>query len=99
MTNIAINVAIHQGTYSRPDAKQYMNDTEHSLWLLRQHGERADLLTARTQKSCKVCPLPIVPGQSYYSITTGGGGLASLKFPDRIHTFCLKEYCDRRRQQ
>lgn len=43
------------------------------------------LRRARKQHTCRVCPRPITPGESYYEVTIAGGGLGSLKFPDRIH--------------
>jgi hypothetical protein len=32
----------------------------------------------------------IVAGEDYYAVVIGGGGLCSIKFPDRVHVYCLK---------
>ena len=39
------------------------------------------LRKARKEHSCKVCPEPILKETEYCEITSGGGGLGSLKFP------------------
>lgn len=52
------------------------------------------LRKARKEHGCKVCPLPIEKGMEYCEITSGGGGLGSLKFPDRTHAGCLEKYLE-----
>jgi hypothetical protein len=66
-----------------------MDALERVIYL--KSGEVATLTKARKQFDCHRCPLPIVPGEHYYAITIGGGGLQSAKFPERIHVFCLKK--------
>ena len=55
-------------------------------------GHIADLRKARKTFVCKVCQLPIEPKSEYYTVVIGGGGLGSLKFPDRVHEYCLEAY-------
>lgn len=55
------------------------------------NGYRAEIVTARKAHRCDFCPSPIVPGEQYYSIILGGGGLASIKFPHRAHLDCIEE--------
>ena len=52
-------------------------------------GRVYTLRKARACHRCKVCPQPIDPGMLYYSVTWGGAGLGSLKFPDSIHLECV----------
>lgn len=47
---------------------------------------------ARKPFICHQCRQQINQGEEYYSITYGGGGLSSLKFPDRIHVGCIDDY-------
>lgn len=47
---------------------------------------------ARKYHRCEVCKGDIDPGMQYYAATIGGGGLGSLKFPDRIHLNCKDAY-------
>lgn len=42
--------------------------------------------------TCRHCKERIHRGETYYSVTIGGGGLASIKFPDRLHWDCLEGY-------
>jgi hypothetical protein len=57
---------------------------------LRINGRIADLRKSRKAHKCAECGLLIEPGEYYYSVVIGGGGLGSLKFPDRYHVECLK---------
>jgi len=43
---------------------------------------------ARKEFICCICGREITRGESYYEVTIGGGGLGSLKLPERI---CLSE--------
>lgn len=47
---------------------------------------------ARKPFSCHQCRQQINPGEDYYSITYGGGGLGDQKYPDRIHLKCIDAY-------
>ena len=96
MANPTVMVAVRQGSYWRPDAKQYMTDTEWCEWYLKQTGGRVETKKARKIHDCNACPRLIFPGSQYYAIFYGKG-LGSLKFPDRIHTWCLKDYTDKRK--
>ncbi len=51
----------------------------------------AELKKARKQHECRVCHQSINKGAYYYSVVVAGGGLGSLKFPDRYHVGCLVE--------
>ena len=81
-------VAVRQGTYYRPDAKQHMTDTEYCGWYLKQTGGRIETKKARKEHNCNSCTHPIFPGFAYLAIYYGKG-LGSLKFPDNIHTLSL----------
>ncbi len=43
---------------------------------------------ARKPHPCEMGDGDIQPGEEYFAVTIGGGGLASLKFPDYIHLRC-----------
>ena len=60
-------------------------------------GTIAELVTARKAHRSACCGLPIEVGEEHYRITIGGGGLGSLKFPDRVHERCIKEYLRRKK--
>ena len=59
-------------------------------------GFIATLAKARRQFECCECPGVIAKGEEYYSVVVGGGGLQALKFPDRVHIFCLDKHKGRR---
>jgi len=59
---------------------------------IRRNGYIATLRKARTGKKCASCGFPIEPGQEYYEIIVGGGGLGWLKFPDKCHPHCIESY-------
>lgn len=60
-------------------------------------GTIAELVTAGKAHKSDCCGLPIEPGKRYYRVTIGGGGLGSLKFPDRVHERCIREYLRRKK--
>lgn len=68
---------------------------------VRREGRIATLTKARKYHHCAECQGCIPPRTYYYSVVVGGGGLCSLKFPDRVHTHCLDkhfEHMERSRQ-
>ena len=50
------------------------------------------LRKARVGHTCKVCGGGIDPGEAYFAATIGGGGLASLKYPDYVHELCREKH-------
>jgi len=64
---------------------------------IRRNGHIATLRRARKEHHCSICGFPIEPGQEYYEVVAGGGGLGWLKFPDRCHAGCLNQYLERGR--
>lgn len=62
--------------------------------VVRREGRIATLTKARKLHRCAVCPEYIPKGDYYYSVVVGGGGLGSLKFPTRVHTYCLEKHFD-----
>jgi len=67
--------------------------------IVKNDGYIAELRKAGKTFPCKECPELIQKGEYHYSITIAGGGLGSLKFPDRTHTKCLGVFLERRRGQ
>jgi len=59
---------------------------------VRWNGYIATLRKARTAKKCPACGFLIEPGQEYYEVVKGGGGLGWIKFPDHVHPECLYGY-------
>jgi len=59
---------------------------------VRRNGYIATGRKATKGFKCITCGFPIEPGQQYYEVIAGGGGLGWLKFPDRCHPGCLEEY-------
>lgn len=63
-----------------------------------RNGLIADLRTKKGRSSrgfiCKKCGKPITQGQQYYDVVIGGGGLASLKNPDRTHVECIEAFLE-----
>jgi hypothetical protein len=103
-TEIAIMVANSQGRFYRKDAKEYMSIGEYRDWLIKhkadgyqviRDGCTATMTKARKDHRCKVCPMPIVRGTHYYSVTYNGAGLGSIKFPNRLHIECINKYWER----
>jgi len=64
---------------------------------IRRNGYIATLRRARKDHHCSICGFLIEPGQEYYEVVAGGGGLGWLKFPDRCHVGCLNQYLERGR--
>jgi len=63
-------------------------------WHLVENGYIAQLRLERKGFKCHVCGYPIQPGNSYYTVVKGGGGLGWLKHPDRVHLECLERYLE-----
>jgi hypothetical protein len=64
---------------------------------IRRNGLIADIRVATYHNfTCAwhKCKRPIKPGSRYYSVTIGGGGLGSIKFPDRVHEECVDPFLD-----
>jgi len=59
-----------------------------------RNGRIAQLIRARVNHRCCVCQEYIEERDYYYSVVVGGGGLGSIKFPERVHTYCLEKYFD-----
>lgn len=60
-----------------------------------RNGYIAELRKARKSFTCSQGHKEIEKGTLYYSVTIGGGGLGSLKYPDRVHLDCLEEFLRR----
>lgn len=60
-----------------------------------RYGFIADLTKARKACVCNKCKGVILKGEHYYKIVIGGGGLQSLKFPDRTHVKCIEPFLER----
>jgi hypothetical protein len=72
-------------------------DVEVKHWKeIRRNGYIATLRQARKRHKCSGCGFLIEPGQEYYKVVAGGGGLGWIKFPDRCHPACLEDYLRRR---
>jgi len=56
------------------------------------NGKIADLRSARKVYWCKHCGETILPYELYYAATIAGGGVYSLRDPDRVHTKCVNEF-------
>lgn len=65
---------------------------------IRKEGHIATLTRSRKYHRCALCQEYINKGEQYYSITIGGGGLGSLKFPERTHSYCLDAFFERMRK-
>jgi ribosomal protein S27AE len=46
---------------------------------------------SRKAYKCQFCGADIPEGTSYYRVTRGGSGLASIKFPDRACPSCIRK--------
>ena len=55
-------------------------------------GYICDLRHARKEHTCSVSGLTILPGEYYFECTVGGGGLGSIKFPDRVKFDFITKY-------
>ena len=67
-----------------------MNTTEVYL-----NGLIATPRRARKPHFCRHCVGIITADELYYSVTIGGGGLGTLKHPDRVHLECLAKFLRR----
>jgi hypothetical protein len=47
---------------------------------------------ARKEHDCKMGDGTIAPGEEYWEMSIGGGGLGAIKFPDRVHLRCAQAY-------
>lgn len=61
-------------------------------------GYVATPVKARREFACTECKGAIQVGDAHYSVVIAGGGLGSLKFPDRVHQDCLEKYLNERNQ-
>ena len=55
-------------------------------------GYIAELRKARKSFTCNHCHQEIKKGEQYYSVILGGGGLAWIKYPYRLHIDCLEAF-------
>lgn len=53
------------------------------------------LRKARKIHRCSQCRELIDKGEKYCEVVFGGGGLGSLKFPERVHSSCLSNYLEK----
>ena len=60
-------------------------------------GRIADPHTARKGYLCSHCFETILPGERYYSVVIAGGGLGSIKFPERVHPSCIVAFLEGKR--
>ena len=68
---------------------------EGTMEVIRRNGLIATPRTAKKEHRCRQCPRPIEVGTMYYEVVVGGGGLGSLKFPDRVHAECVEIHLDK----
>jgi len=61
---------------------------------IRRNGRIAELRQARKEYQCDQCKQVIKKRWLYYSVVIGGGGLGSLKYPDRCHVHCIRRFLD-----
>lgn len=55
-------------------------------------GYICEMHRARKDYKCAECGLLIEAGTEYYQVVIGGGGLQSIKFPERVHDHCLQSF-------
>ena len=63
-----------------------------------RYGFIADLTKARKPCVCRHCSGVIRAGHEYYRISIGGGGLQSIKFPNRVHIDCVDAFLEQYRE-
>lgn len=51
---------------------------------------------ARVAHKCVECGWPVVPGETYYSVSVGGAGVAGFLEADAVHPGCLHCYFESR---
>ena len=61
-------------------------------------GRIAELKRARKIHNCRECGDTILQSDLYYSVTIAGGGLGSIKFPDRVCVDCIDDYLEKRKK-
>lgn len=52
------------------------------------NGKIVEKVRARKPHHCHACGRGIDKGENYYKVTIAGGGLGSLKFPERLCREC-----------
>ena len=62
---------------------------------IREEDRIATLTKATKHFRCCICEEYIIPKTKYYSITLGGSGLGSIKYPDRCHVEHLPAYFEK----
>jgi len=62
---------------------------------IRREGRIAILRHSRKYHRCAVSQEYINRGSLYYAVTIGGGGLGSIKFPERVKPEYLEKYFER----
>ncbi len=61
------------------------------LWVIK-NGRVADFRRAKQDHKCNECGLLIISSDNYYAVVIAGGGLGSLKNPDRVHLGCIEQH-------
>ena len=62
-----------------------------------RYGFIAEPTKARKASVCRHCSGVIRRGEEYFRMVIGGGGLQSIKFPNRVHAGCVHAYLDQYR--
>lgn len=63
-----------------------------------RYGFIAEPKKARKAFVCRECHGVIRKGEIYYQVVIGGGGLRSLKFPNRLDQDCLDAFLEKFRE-
>jgi len=59
-----------------------------------KNGRIAELHLARKSHKCNECGGEIKPFQRYYSVIFAGSGLGGIKYPDRVHDYCVRAFLE-----